>query len=118
MKYKKITTNILFFVLPVLILGLFRSEWVTSLAILIFMAINFIWYEYEQNEWKVFLFGVIIGIVAEVGGDLIYKLQYWEQGSFFGIPFWLPLLWGYGFVFIRRLGNSVVKQPKRKKRKH
>lgn len=94
--------------MPTISLALFKNEWITSATIILFLIINFKWIEYEQHEWKVFLIGVIIGIIAEIGGDLVYKLQYWENGSFFGIPLWLPLLWGYGFIFIRRVGNQII----------
>jgi hypothetical protein len=65
--------------------------------------------KYYKGEWLFFLIGVIAGIILEVGGDLIYQLQYWQQGSLFGVPLWLPLFWGCAFVFIRRTGNLIVK---------
>ena len=49
-----------------------------------------------------------MGLIFELGGDAIYKLQSWSEGSLFGIPSWLPLFWGLGFVFIRRFGNAVL----------
>jgi len=63
---------------------------------------------YYPREWSLFLLGSLMGLIFELGGDAIYKLQSWSEGSLFGIPSWLPLFWGLGFVFIRRFGNAVL----------
>ncbi len=95
--------------LSVLIIFLFiHNEFVLAAVFLLLILINFK-IKYYKGEWKLFFLGLIIGIVLELGGDLVFKLQYWEQASFFGIPLWLPLFWGFAFVLIRRIGNSVVK---------
>jgi len=63
---------------------------------------------YYRREWALFALGCALGLIFELGGDAIYKLQSWSEGSLFGIPAWLPLFWGLGFVFIRRFGNVVL----------
>jgi hypothetical protein len=63
---------------------------------------------YYPREWALFALGSALGLVFELGGDAIYKLQSWSEGSLFGIPTWLPLFWGLGFVFIRRFGNTIL----------
>jgi hypothetical protein len=63
---------------------------------------------YYRREWWLFAVGSALGLVFELGGDAIYKLQSWSEGSLFGIPAWLPLFWGLGFVFIRRVGNTIL----------
>jgi hypothetical protein len=63
---------------------------------------------YYPREWLLFALGTALGLVFELGGDAIYKLQSWSEGSLLGIPAWLPLFWGLGFVFIRRFGNTVL----------
>lgn len=87
----------------------FRNEFVVAGSVVV-LAVLFLVLHRERGEITLFIIGVILGIVLEVGGDMIYKLQYWEHGSFFGIPYWLPLMWGYAFVFIRRIGNHIVKK--------
>ena len=77
--------------------------------VLIFMTAITFWISYEKNEYRVFLLGLILGLVMEIGGDAIYKMQYWDNGSLFGIPIWLPFLWAYGFIIIRRIGNIIIK---------
>jgi len=105
---KKFVRQLVFFILPTLSLWFLKNEVITCLLIVIILGINFYFFEYHRNEITWFVIGSIAGTVLEVGGDLFYKLQYWDKGSLFGIPLWLPLLWGYGFVFIRRIGNLIV----------
>lgn len=98
---------------PSLLFLFTKNEYLVSLGILLFMIVAFK-IKYYKREWIVFLVGILCGIVVEVGGDLIYRLQYWDSGSFFGVPLWLPLFWGYGFVFMRRIGNLIVNSEKNK----
>ena len=62
----------------------------------------------EKGELMLYFFGLFMGIVVEVGLGQIARTQHWEFASFFGIPYWLPLLWGHAFVLIRRVGNGIV----------
>lgn len=88
-----------------------HNELFISLLLLCLIITTFL-IKYEKNEIYLLLLGIIAGIIAEVGGDYFNKVQYWEQGSFFGVPFWLPLLWGYGVIYFRRIGNWIVKPKK------
>ncbi len=85
-----------------------KNEFLISIILIGMLLITFK-IKYYKNEWKIFLFGIIIGFLFELTGSIIYKLQYWEQGTLFGMPIWLPLFWGYGFVFIRRIGNLIAR---------
>ncbi|MBI2665201.1 hypothetical protein HYX12_01100 [Candidatus Woesearchaeota archaeon] len=96
----------LFLVLAIFLIT--QNEVYVTLGIIILIGASFS-IKYYQKEWKVLLFGIVLGFLFEMGGDLVYKAQYWESASLFGIPMWLPLMWGYGFIFIRRIGNILVK---------
>ena len=111
MKYTR--ESLLFQLIPlgfVLVIFLFtQKEIYITAGIMLLIGLSFA-IRYYHNEWKVLLFGIVLGFVFEIGGDLIYKAQYWENASLFGIPIWLPLMWGYGFIFIRRIGNILTKK--------
>lgn len=64
--------------------------------------------KYEKGEIYLYIIGLFGGLFIEVGLGQVNRLQHWENASFFGVPYWLPLVWGFGFVLIRRVGNSVV----------
>ncbi len=110
---KNIKESILLQLIPLfLALTIFlftQKELYVTTGIIILILISFK-IKYYEGEWKVLLFGIITGLLFEIAGDAIYKLQYWEKASLMGIPLWLPLMWGYGFVFIRRVGNLLVKK--------
>lgn len=60
----------------------------------------------HKNEPLLFLIGVVVGFVVEVGMRVFGYQQVWTAGSLFGVPYWLPILWGVGFVLITRFGVS------------
>jgi len=66
----------------------------------------FNWY---RRIAEVYLYGIgaAVGIFIEIGFRFLGYQQTWTDASFFGIPFWLPLAWGMGFVLITRLGMYV-----------
>jgi len=64
--------------------------------------------KYEKREVIIFCIGIILGIIIEIGGNLIYHLQYWSHGAFYGIPLWLPVFWGIAMVVFRRIGNFII----------
>ena len=111
---KKINKNhIIFHILPLLLaflsISVVRSEFGITIVVLILLAVSF-YFKYYKGEWKILVIGIIAGIILEVGGDMLYQLQYWAEGSLMGIPIWLPIFWGYVFVFTRRIGNIIVKK--------
>jgi len=102
----RIWSDLPWFFLVLAILPTHR-ELVIAAGVLVVMAIAFR-VRYYRHEWLLFVVGTLLGLAFELGGDAIYKLQSWSEGSLFGIPAWLPLFWGLGFVFIRRFGNVLV----------
>jgi hypothetical protein len=99
-------TDLPWFFLVLAVLPTHR-EFLICLGVVVVMCIAFR-VRYYPREWLLFVSGSALGLIFELGGDAIYKLQSWSEGSLFGIPAWLPLFWGLGFVFIRRFGNTIV----------
>ena len=64
--------------------------------------------DYVKREWELVLIGIVVGFIIEVVTGLIYRLQYWSNGSLFGVPFWVPIMWGYSFLVMRRVGDNIV----------
>lgn len=56
----------------------------------------------ERNDYTVFIFGFIFMIVSEYIFTSTH-VEVFVRNSLFGLmPVWLPFLWGYGFVAIKR----------------
>jgi uncharacterized membrane protein len=102
----RILSDLPWFFLVLAILPTHR-EFLIAGGVVAVMAIAFS-VRYYRREWLLFVVGSLLGLTFEIGGDAIYKLQSWSEGSLFGIPAWLPLFWGLGFVFFRRFGNVLV----------
>jgi len=113
-KKQRLLIELIFFIIPSIIIIFLKNELITSLLIVIFIGLFFTLFDYEPKEWKLLVLGLILSLISELGGDYFFKLQTWTQGSLFGIPLWLPILWAYEFVFIRRIGNSIIKSRQKK----
>jgi hypothetical protein len=61
----------------------------------------------HKNEPLLFIMGVVVGLVVEVGLRQLGYQQAWAHASLFGVPYWLPVVWGIGFVLITRFGIKV-----------
>lgn len=56
----------------------------------------------ERNDGKIFIAGFVLMIVFEYL-FVTTGVEVFIRNSLFGLmPLWLPLLWGYGFVAIKR----------------
>lgn len=97
-----IATWISFFVLQVLVI----DEKIVTVAAVIFSA--FLFFRYERGEIYIYLTGVVVGLIIEVGLGQVARTQFFTNASLFGVPLWLPLAWGYGFVVMRRIGNGII----------
>lgn len=105
---KSLIIEVILLIFSILLIGAIRQEILITFAMIILVFLCF-FLEYHKREWTLFIIGMLLGVILELGGNLAYKLQYWNVDSLLGIPLWLPLLWGYAFVFVRRIGNIIVK---------
>lgn len=86
-------------------IGVLREKYLTVFLILV--AIITFLIRYHHNEWLLFVVGLSLGIVIEIGLRYFGYQQVWKDASFFGVPYWLPIIWGFGFVIITRLGILI-----------
>jgi hypothetical protein len=63
----------------------------------------------KKSEFFVFMYGAIIGFVVETLGTQISGYQKFVSHNFLGIPAWLIIAWGYGFVLMKRIGLVISK---------
>jgi len=59
------------------------------------------------EEVHLFGIGTATGLLIEVGFRFLGYQQTWTDASLLGIPYWLPIAWGMGFVLITRLGIYI-----------
>lgn len=69
-------------------------------------ALLFFW-NGRVGETYLYFLGIIIGLAVEIGFRYLGYQQVWTEASLFGVPYWLPIVWGVGFILITRLGMYI-----------
>ena len=87
--------------LMIILIPFIKNDYVLSSLYIIVIAVSF-FLKYEKREYITFLFGLIIMIISE-SLFISTGVETFNRNSLFGImPLWLPLLWAYSFVAIKR----------------
>lgn len=89
----------------ILLIFLWRNNLLLTFLYLVIIGIAFK-IKYEKREIFIFLLGAIVGLLFEVESVLI-GFEIFLDPFFFGIPLWMPLTWGYGFVVIKRISIAI-----------
>ncbi len=61
----------------------------------------------RKNEFIILLYAIIIGFIVETIGANISGYQTFNNPDALGIPYWLLLAWGYGFILMKRIGLII-----------
>ena len=97
--------NIILNTIPVLVMiGLIAVIQNDYLLAVLYIAIIFISFlvKKEKGDIFVFFFGFLVRILSEMV-FISTGVETFIRNSLFGLmPLWLPFLWGYGFVAIKR----------------
>lgn len=87
------------------------NEVVSTILMVLIFAVYIYLTGFKRREAELLVMGVVAGFLVEVGLGSVYREQFWLNASLWGIPFWLPLAWGMGFVIIeqaRSIQNRFV----------
>ena len=61
----------------------------------------------RKTEIYIQIYGMVAGFVIEAIGTSISGYQSFTNPDFFGIPYWLPVVWGYGFIVMKRIALII-----------
>src|SRR3989344_123 len=61
----------------------------------------------KKIESQIFAYGVVWGFVIEIVGTQISGYQSFTNPDWMGVPLWLPVSWGYGFILIKRVALII-----------
>lgn len=106
-KNKQIVRNLLPFFMSTALVYLFWRQSYLLLFFYVSMLTAVILLGRERiEETKLAALGILWGIVLETVG---VKSGYhtFNKADFLGVPFWLPIFWGYGFVTAKRVSSAV-----------
>jgi hypothetical protein len=107
-KFKEILIISLPIILMVGLIPLIRNDYIlTALYGLIIIVSFFI--KRGKNELTLFVFGFVVMTISE-SLFISTGVETFTRNTLFGImPLWLPFLWGYGFIAIKR-GFTVLEK--------
>ena len=101
MKIRKIFFNALPVLVMIALIPVISNDYNLSLVYTLIIVISF-YIKKEKNDLIVFVFGFFIMTIFE---NLFVStgVETFQRNSLLGVmPLWLPLLWAYGFVAIKR----------------
>ncbi|MBN2454116.1 DUF2878 family protein [Candidatus Woesearchaeota archaeon] len=100
-KILQIFLNTIPIVVMIALIPAVKSDYMLAGAYACIIAAAFV-VKREKKDWVFFLFGFFVMIVAECF-FVSTGVETFERNSLFGVmPIWLPLLWAYVFVAMRR----------------
>lgn len=102
MKIVKIFLNTLPILIMVGLIPIVKNDYWLVLIYIFIILISFSLIKASRKDFIVFVFGLLAMIFFEYI-FISTGVETFVRNSLFGImPIWLPLLWGYGFVAIKR----------------
>ena len=103
-KFSKVFVETLPILFGILLSYLFWQNNLLLFIFYLFLTLLLIYFHKDKAEYFIFVYGILVGIVVEVIGTQISGYQSFTKPDFGGIPIWLPIAWGYGFVAMKRIG--------------
>lgn len=107
MKYKKLFIETIPIVAGIPVSYFFWQNTLVLSLIYLAASLLLIYLHKDRTEFMIFLYGALIGSIVEVIGVNISGYQSFSKPDILGIPIWLPIVWGYGFVAIKRIGSAI-----------
>lgn len=88
------------------LIPLITNDYFLSLAYLVIIGVAFL-FRYERGEIILFILGGIIMFIFELlfvstGVETFHRASLLDK-----MPIWLPILWGFGFVHIKRVAKAL-----------
>lgn len=88
-------------VLMILLIPIIKSDLVLSIIYLLIISLG-MYIGFSKKDLIVYIFGSVILLITEYF-FISTGVEVFLRQSLFGVmPIWLPLLWGYSFVAIKR----------------
>ena len=104
----KLILELLIYVMGVAFVAFFyrNNAFVTTMLTLAWFIAMGVWH--KKEDVLVFVVAAVIGPLGEIVAVYFGAWTY-ANPTFWGIPIWLPLLWGLAGVFIKRVGLHLSK---------
>lgn len=67
---------------------------------------------YRHGDLFAFLYGAVLGFAIEVFETNIVHIHTFAHPDFLGMPLWMPAVWGYGFLLMKRIGMILYEDAR------
>jgi hypothetical protein len=105
-KILKIILEAVPILLMIVLIPIIKDDYYLLLSFIIIIAIS-LYIKYEKDDYKFFIFGLIALTLSEYL-FISVGVETFNRNSLFGImPIWLPILWAYAFIAIKRSINIL-----------
>jgi|SRR3989344_3713637 len=104
---KKIIPNIVPILIMIGLIPFFTNDYYLLLSYTILIVV-FLKVHYEKNEYRLLLAGIIFMFIAEYI-FISTGVEIFTSKTLVNMPIWLPILWGYGFIAMRRVAYELLK---------
>jgi hypothetical protein len=100
-KIREIIQNIVPILIMIGLIPLIPNDYWLSLIYLVIIIVSLV-IKHSKNDVLFFFFGLVMMVIFEFI-FISTGVEVFQRNSLFGfMPVWLPILWGYGFVAIKR----------------
>ncbi len=100
-KILQIFLNTIPIILMIAIIPVFKNDYILTGIYALIIAVSFA-INYQQKDYLFFIFGFLIMIISEYF-FVSTGVETFVRNSLFGLmPLWLPFLWAYAFVVMKR----------------
>jgi len=105
---KEVFYELLIYLIVVLIVSVLWVNNVKTLIVLLIVWFLAILMWHDRSDIVIF---IVAGIAGPLGEIVCINYGAWSYSnpSFLGIPFWLPLLWGFAGVMLTRIARTIGK---------
>ncbi len=105
-KIAKIILNLLPIIILISLIPLIKNDYILTIVYVLIIIIS-LSIKYEKKDLLVFIIGFLAMIISEYF-FIKTGVETFNRNSLFGImPLWLPFLWAYVFVVIKRIINII-----------
>ncbi len=104
---KKIALNIIPVFIMIGLVPLIKNDYYLFFTYIILIGV-FLKIRYEKKEYKLLVAGIIFMFLIEFF-FISTKVETFTSQTLVNMPIWLPVLWGYGFISIKRISCELLK---------
>ena len=102
----RVSLNLIPVILMVSLISIIKNDYLLTGIYIVIIAVSFL-IKYEKKDTLFLILGFIAITISEYF-FISTGVETFTRNSLFGImPLWLPVLWAYGFVVMRRTVNIL-----------